>query len=404
MKLKGVLAKYGISQSAWAGAVLQANGRPMSEALATRIVNWDFWPTMTPRHSIEEQTVAFLREKGVPDEAMEGMWDEDTKDRYRGAKPRRTVKRDEPRGHGAQTGKEHTQHIPLPENDMLSQSAKKHFSLFKDPFRDDVQSPDDVFLSPDQRYVREAMFMAARQGGFLAVVGESGAGKTVLRRDLIDRIRREGHPISCIQPRIIDKGRLTAGAICDAIIQDISRESPRRSLESQARQIERLLTESSRVGNFHVLIIEEAHDLALQTLKYLKRFWELEDGFRKLLAIIMTGQPELLDTLDERRNPTAREVIRRCEIAVLEPLNGSLEDYLALKFKRVGKDSGAVFETDTFDAIRSKLTRENGVDSISSLYPLIVNNVTVKCMNLAAEIGSPKVNAGVVQEVFSHAR
>ncbi len=39
---------------------------------------------------------------------------------------------------------------------------------------------------------------------------------------------------------------------------------------------------ASKGGQRHVLIIEEAHDLSVHTLKYLKRFWELEDGFKKL--------------------------------------------------------------------------------------------------------------------------
>ena len=57
----------------------------------------------------------------------------------------------------------------------LFPAAKKHFSLFRDPFADDVQSHEDVFVSPDIRYVREAMFQTAKHGGFMAVAGESGA-------------------------------------------------------------------------------------------------------------------------------------------------------------------------------------------------------------------------------------
>ena len=62
--------------------------------------------------------------------------------------------------------------------EMLSPAAKRHFNLFRDPFEDDVQGPDDIYLSADQRYIREAMFQACRQGGWLmAVCGEPGSGK-----------------------------------------------------------------------------------------------------------------------------------------------------------------------------------------------------------------------------------
>ena len=41
-----------------------------------------------------------------------------------------------------------------------------------------MRSSDDIFLSPDQRYIREAMYQAAKQDGWMiAIVGESGSGK-----------------------------------------------------------------------------------------------------------------------------------------------------------------------------------------------------------------------------------
>jgi type II secretory pathway predicted ATPase ExeA len=284
---------------------------------------------------------------------------------------------------------------------MLSAAAKKQFHIFKDPFIDDVQSAEDIFLSAEQRYIRESMYTTAKHGGFLAVIGESGSGKTTLRRDLLDRIQREALPITVIMPRIIDKARMTAGAICEAIIRDISQQRPRQSLEAKARQVEEILIGSSRAGNSHVLMIEEAHDLTVQTLKYLKRFWELEDGFKKLLSIILVGQPELKNKLDERQNYEAREVIRRCEIAELLPLNGNLKDYMALKFKRIGKDPRELFESDTYDAIRERLTvRKRGSESvISLLYPLVVNNLITKAFNLGAEIGAKKINAEIIKEI-----
>lgn len=284
---------------------------------------------------------------------------------------------------------------------MLSPAARKHFSLFRDPFQDDIQSADDVFLSADVRYVREALFATAKHGGFTAIVGESGAGKTVLRKDLIERIGREGQAIVLIQPQVIDKTRLTSGMIFEAIIDDLSPGTPvRRGQEAKARQAQRMLTESSRAGNSHVLIIEEAHDLAVPTLKVLKRFWELEDGFKRLLAIILIGQPELKLRLDERHNYEAREVIRRCEVAELAPLDRHLEDYLAKKLGRVGASAADLLATDAYEAIRQAKgpqMRGGVVGKASQLYPLVVNNLVVRALNAAAEIGAPRVTADVIR-------
>lgn len=204
-----------------------------------------------------------------------------------------------------------------------------------------------------------------------------------------------------IQPQNFDKTTLTAAHICDAIVADMSLEAPKLSLEAKARQVQRILAESSRAGTTHALMIEEAHDLNVSTLKYLKRFWEMEDGFRKLLGIILVGQPELGHKLDEQRNPGAREVIRRCEVAHLKPLNGNLEDYLRLKLKRIGSAPEALFEPDAYDAIRARLTqRDQRTGEVTSqLYPLVVQNLVVKCLNQAVELGLTKISAQLVGRV-----
>lgn len=285
-------------------------------------------------------------------------------------------------------------------NVMLSQMAKRQFRFTRDPFADDVNGAADVYLGDSSRYVAEYMYMTAKVGGMLAVLGESGSGKTTLRRYMGDRIAAESLKVKMIFPRTFDKSRLTASSIADAIIEDCSSERPRRSLEAKARQVERILTDSSRAGWSHVLVIEEAHDLAVQTLKYLKRFWELEDGFKKLLAIILIAQPELKGKLDESRNWEAREIIRRVEVAEIESLSrpGELEAYLALKMKRIGRDVKEVFDAGAYDAIRERLARRTREGTAISLaYPLTVNNLVKRSMNLAAEIGQSRIDEQTVK-------
>jgi type II secretory pathway predicted ATPase ExeA len=278
---------------------------------------------------------------------------------------------------------------------MLSQSTLKHFRLFRNPFLDDVRCVDDVFMSNETRYVLHAMRDAAQAQGIVAVVADSGAGKTTLRRMLIEELRNEGK-VSVIMPSIIDKSRITAAGLCEAIIADISDETPKRSLEAKARQVERLLRDASRSGHQHVMIIEEAHDLTIPTLRYLKRFWELEDGFTKLLGIILIGQTELGLKLQEHRNSQARELIRRCIKVDLEPLKEDLEDYLHHKFSRVGADLGKVVEPDALEAIQQRLRRKENGNVVSDVYPLAVNNLLIEVMNLAADLGDERVSAELV--------
>jgi len=396
LKLKGVLARHAIKQNEWAGSVKQFDGTPLSQTATTQLLNWNIWPVKTPRHSIVEQTTEFLRGASVPEEDIACAFErEEDGDPYRSSNLSRSKLRTKLEAVRPQP------EVQPVEVEMLSQDAKKRFALFQDPFLNDVQGPQDVFLSADQLYIRESMYNAAKHGGFLAVIGESGSGKTTLRRDLIERTKSER--VTFVQPRTFDKAKLTAGLICDAIISDLSTQSPKLRLEAKARQVEQILIGSSQAGNSHALLIEEAHDLSTSTLKFLKRFWEMEHGFKKLLAIILIGQPELKMRLDERTNYEAREVIQRCEIAQLEPLNGNLEKYLELKFKRLGKALDDIFADDAFDAIRLRLSFRRrsgqGEEVLSQLYPLRVNRLVVSAMNTAAEIGAPKVDRGVIEAI-----
>jgi type II secretory pathway predicted ATPase ExeA len=284
---------------------------------------------------------------------------------------------------------------------MLNLNTRKNFGLFKDPFTDDVAAADDVYLNETSQFAAEYLYQTAKVGGMVALVGESGSGKTTIRRFAIDRMQAEGQKVRVISPRIIDKGRLTASLICDAIIADCSTEHPKRTLEAKARQVEHILTNSSRSGFSHVLMIEEAHDLAIQTLKYLKRFWELEDGFKKLLAIVLIGQIELKAKLDESKNWEAREIIRRMEILELEPLDSKeITKYLDIKFKRLSRDRKEIFTDDACVALGRKLLRQARNDVVYSVaFPLLINNWARKAMNLAASMKVKVVDADVVNSL-----
>ncbi len=282
------------------------------------------------------------------------------------------------------------------EVEMISQEAMKHFKIFRNPFMDDVQKEADIFMSEEHRYIEAAMLDAARHGGFLAVIGEVGSGKTVIRRKVVEQLKKDGDVI-VIFPQMIDKTRVNAASICDAIIMDLSEETPKRSMESKSRQVHRLLLERAQQGYRCVLILEEAHDLSISTLKYLKRFQELEDGYRKLLGIILLGQTELNNFLDESRHIEMREVIRRIQKAEIRGLNGNTKEYLQLKFKRIGAKIEDIFDDSAFAALSARLTTTDRRNKkISHAYPLVVNNHAARAMNTAYEMGEKKVTEDVV--------
>ena len=395
IRLKAVLADHSIAHEALAKAVLQKNGKPLSRSALSFLMNYGEWPTHTPAASIRVQVETFLAARCVDPAVIATVWGPDdvalVQQNSRQAHGRHPVPR--------QTTAD-SPDFDLPEKEMLSPAAKKHFAIFRDPFIDEIRSAEDVYLAADQRYIREAMYQTAKNGGFIAVVGESGAGKTTLRHDLVDRVTKEGHQVLFIQPRVIDKARLTARMVYEAILGDLAPGAVApQSLEKLARKVEKTLTESYHLGNRHVLMIEEAQDLEPRALKHLKRFYELQAGYAKLLSIILVGQPELKNLLDERQHFELREVIRRCEIAELQPLDTKVGEYIAHKFDRMGKGVSEVFSPDAFDAVVARLTRDSARGRVSMVYPLVVNNLVTRAMNLAANLGEKLVTAEVIKEV-----
>ena len=128
---------------------------------------------------------------------------------------------------------------------MLTLKTFKKFGLTRDPFSGDVVKAEDVYLTDDTRFIAEYLIQAVKAGG---MAGESGSGKTTVRRYAVDRMAAEGEKVRIIMPRCVDKTRFTTSTICDAIISGCSTEAPLRTLEGMARQAERLLTNSSRNG------------------------------------------------------------------------------------------------------------------------------------------------------------
>lgn len=379
-KLKQLLEEHGISQR----QVARSLG--LSPAAVSAIVNHNKWPKRE-RPALKARVETQLREAGVPEDQVRAAF-------ARKQAARRTAAKED---------------FMLLRRQGLFPETKRHFGLADDPFGE-VQSHEDVFLSNEIRYVREALFHTARHGGFMAVVGESGSGKSTLRRDLIDRIQREGSDVHVIEPYVLgmednDKSGRTLKSlhIAEAIMATIAPlEKINGSPEARFRQVHRVLRESRRAGHAHCLIIEEAHGIPITTIKHLKRFLELEDGFRKLISVILLGQTELTHKLSES-NHEVREVVQRCEMVTLGAMNGSLPDYVRFRFARIGADVDKVIAPQAVEALRAKLTgpvsRSGAGDSVSLVYPLAVGNMVTAALNLAADIGAPLVTADIINKV-----
>lgn len=371
LRLKTMMASARIKQADMAGAARIS--RPALSAL----INHGALPARYDRAAVTARITEHLRAGGVANAAA---WQDN--------------EQDPPEETEAMTFRKQS----------LTPQARRHFELHSDPF-EDVQDPADVFLSDDIRYVREVLHGTALRGGFVAVIGQSGAGKSTLREELFDQLRREKRDVILIEPSILAssdteaKGKpVKAQHIAEAIMATVAPlEALKSSPEARFRQVKKTLIESGQAGFRHLIVIEEAHTLPITTLNHLKRFLEIKDGLRKLIGIVLLAQPELLLKLSET-DPAVREVVQRCEVVMLPPLGQHLDAYLKHRFERAGVPVARVLEREAIEALRAKLAPDKQGDT-GLLYPLPVHNLLARAMNLAAELGPPRVTADLVRGV-----
>lgn len=369
----------------------------VSAAMIAQLCNHGIWPSEQLRENLKKRIELFLAEKKLLPGVIETAFEAGFEVALQGSS---LV---EPNHHECDPSQE--------DNDMLlrkqtlSQEAKKKFGIVRNPFGD-LQSDADMWISQDIRVVREHMFATAKFGGISCVVGESGAGKSSVRKALSQRIHDENQPIILAHPYMLaaedndKKGKsLKITHISDSILRAISPlAKPRLSAESKFAQLHQALIDTNKSGFRVCVVIEEAHCLSIPALKHLKRLYELEPetGYGSLISIILIGQPELHTKLSER-NPEIRELVQRCEVVTLQPIAVSdLESFIGHRMSRVGKTAADIIDQTGITALADRLVSSGGE---SQLYPLLVGNFIVAAMNDAAKIGMPVIDADIVKEV-----
>lgn len=395
LAIGSIAAALGVSQADMARAAA------LSRTALWQIVAENTWPVRTDYEAIKSALHALLMQRGATPEQLHVLF-------WAHVRRARSTGQVLPPPKPADPPKETDVLLP---KQTLSMAARKAFTLFTNPFDADVQSDDAMFQNAEIAFVREACWQAAVGGRFVAVVSESGGGKTTIVQDLEARIQRDRKQVIVIRPSVLgmedsqSKGhQLKSTDILAAVVTTLDPlASVPQTIEARSKKAARLLAGSMEAGFQHLLVIEEAHCLPDATLKHCKRLHELHLGRRPMLGILLVAQPELMLKLDPKR-ASLREVTQRCEVVQLLPLDGDLKAYLAHRAAAANRRLDEFIDDAGVEAIRARLTVERpgagGKSRTTSLvYPLAVNNWITAALNTAAELGAPLVNRDVVRAV-----
>lgn len=253
-----------------------------------------------------------------------------------------------------------------------------HFALKEPPFS--ITPDTDFFYAHEgAQAALNTLLIALRSGeGFIKVVGELGCGKTVLCRQLL-RLLQEEFVTAYIPNPDMGPDDLIMALIHELGIQvppPISRhkvqEALRESLIARAAQGKRVL-----------VCIDEAQAIPLRTIESLRLLSNLETEKRKLIQLVLLGQPDL-DTVLER--PEIRQLLQRITFSeYLGPMQaGRVPGYLAHRLRCAALSDNT--DVELFEASAARL-----IARYSRGTPRLVNVLAHKCLLLAYGEGVHRV-------------
>ncbi len=133
-------------------------------------------------------------------------------------------------------------------------------------------------------------------GGFVALTGEVGTGKTTLCRCLLQQLPDKIDIALILNPKLNALELLSS--ICDEL--GIDYDEQEQSLKNFIDKINEYLLNAYSKGRTTVLLIDEAQNLSLEVLEQIRLLTNLETSKAKLLQIVLVGQPELQQLLNRK--------------------------------------------------------------------------------------------------------
>ena len=220
------------------------------------------------------------------------------------------------------------------------------FGLRERPF-DLTADPRFLYLTAKHREALSTLRYGISGGkGVTMVVGEAGTGKTTLLHKTIEEETGEGRSIVCVK-----NPTLTRSEFFEFLTDRFGLSSEAAGSKSRFLvEFEELLLQQREAGGLSALIVDEAQALDEPLLEEVRLLANLETATHKLLSVVLVGQPELAERLNE---PSLRQlkqrVALRCELRPLDLQETA--SYISARIGTAGGNSPAVFTREAVIAI-----------------------------------------------------
>ena len=169
----------------------------------------------------------------------------------------------------------------------------EYYGLKEPPFSI-TPNPRFLFYSAKHREAFNHLLYGIRERkGFVQLTGEVGAGKTTLCRAMLEQLGDKFSTALILNPV------LSADQLVKAIAMEFGLEVKGKDRLETVEIINHFLLDQLKQGRDVALIIDEAQNLTNELLEQVRLLSNLETDDRKLLQIVLMGQPELRDRLND---------------------------------------------------------------------------------------------------------
>jgi len=253
---------------------------------------------------------------------------------------------------------------------------QQHFGLRELPFG---ITPDTsyFFTSAHSQEALNTLLVAARSGeGFIKITGEVGTGKTLLCRKFLSTVG-EGFVTAYIPNPYLEPRTLML-ALADELEVPLERDVDQHQM---LKSITHKLLELAGEGKQVILCLDEAQAIPIESLEALRLLTNLETEKRKLLQIVLFGQPELNRHLEvDSIRQLAQRITFHYHMGALQ--RDDLDFYLAHRLRVAGFTGSRLF---TQAAVKRLFSASKGI-------PRLVNIVAHKSLMLAYGEGRQQVD------------
>jgi general secretion pathway protein A len=211
-------------------------------------------------------------------------------------------------------------------------------------------NPQYLFLTARHRSALcNLQYGITARRGITLLIGEAGTGKTTLVHAALGLVRRDD--ARCVY---LNNPTLSRSEFVEFLAHgfDLGQEA-RHSKAVFLRELERVLIARLAQGTASALLVDEAQSLPHELLEETRLLANMETATDKLLPVVLAGQPELADRLNE---PALRQlkqrVALRCDLGPL--LLHETASYIAARLDRAGGRSAAIFTREAVEAVHER--------------------------------------------------